>query len=150
TLVPNLGVVRKPTGDGTVFADIPGLIAGAHAGIGLGHEFLRHIERTRLLVHLIDLTANNPIEDFHTIQDELKAYGKGLCDRAQILVLNKTDAAEADLKTIVKEELGQHTPLPILEISAATGEGLDTLLNLVWQSLENLAHEPLISQNRLG
>ncbi|MDB9313892.1 GTPase ObgE [Spirulina sp. CS-785/01] len=139
TLVPNLGVVRKPTGDGTVFADIPGLIAGAHAGIGLGHEFLRHIERTRLLVHLIDITANNPIEDFHTIQDELKAYGKGLSSRTQILVLNKTDAAEEDLKAIVKEELAQYTPLPILEISAATGEGLETLLNLVWQNLEKLS-----------
>ncbi|MFM6450252.1 MAG: GTPase, partial [Planktothrix sp.] len=78
TLIPNLGVVRKPTGDGTVFADIPGLIEGAHLGAGLGHEFLRHIERTRVLLHLIDITDSNPIENYQTIQEELKAYGRGL------------------------------------------------------------------------
>ena len=75
TLVPNLGVVRKPTGDGTVFADIPGLISGASEGIGLGHDFLRHIERTRVLLHLIDATANNPVADYKIIQQELEAYG---------------------------------------------------------------------------
>ncbi|MFM7373498.1 MAG: GTPase ObgE, partial [Sphaerospermopsis kisseleviana] len=73
TLVPNLGVVKKPTGDGTVFADIPGLIEGASHGAGLGHDFLRHIERTRVLLHLIDATSEDVIGDFHTIQEELKA-----------------------------------------------------------------------------
>ena len=94
TLVPNLGVVRKPSGDGTVFADIPGLIAGAHQGTGLGHEFLRHIERTRLMLHLIDVTSPDPIADYHTIQQELQAYGRGLAERPQILALNKIDAVD--------------------------------------------------------
>ncbi|MEL6787749.1 MAG: GTPase ObgE, partial [Cyanobacteria bacterium J06607_15] len=92
TLVPNLGVVRKPTGDGTVFADIPGLISGASEGIGLGHDFLRHIERTRVLLHLIDATADNPIADYQTIQQELEAYGHGLPERPQIVAFNKIDA----------------------------------------------------------
>ncbi len=78
TLIPNLGVVRKPTGDGTVFADIPGLIEGAHEGQGLGHDFLRHIERTKLLLHLVDGTAMDPVADYQTIQQELIAYGRGL------------------------------------------------------------------------
>ena len=85
TLVPNLGVVRKPTGDGTVFADIPGLIEGASHGVGLGHEFLRHIERTRLLLHLVDLNAEDPLVDYEIIQGELLAYGHGLVDRPQII-----------------------------------------------------------------
>jgi GTP-binding protein len=92
TLVPNLGVVRRPTGDGTVFADIPGLIEGAHLGLGLGHEFLRHIERTRVLLHVVDATAEHPIDNFQTIQQELAAYGRTLSDRPQILALNKVDA----------------------------------------------------------
>ncbi|NET52891.1 MAG: GTPase ObgE [Merismopedia sp. SIO2A8] len=94
TLIPNLGVVRKPTGDGTVFADIPGLIAGAHLGTGLGHDFLRHIERTRLLLHLIDVTDADPVANYHTIQQELQAYGRGLAQRPQILALNKIDAVD--------------------------------------------------------
>ena len=75
TLIPNLGVVRRPSGDGTVFADIPGLISGASKGIGLGHDFLRHIERTRVLLHLIDSASNDPINDFKTINEELRSYG---------------------------------------------------------------------------
>ena len=90
TLIPNLGVVRKPTGDGTLFADIPGLIEGASAGVGLGHDFLRHIERTRLLLHVIDITAEDPIADYETIQAELTAYGQGLAERTQIIAFNKS------------------------------------------------------------
>lgn len=135
TLVPNLGVVRKPTGDGTVFADIPGLIAGAHEGIGLGHEFLRHIERTRLLVHLVDLTSADPVADYQTIEQELAAYGRGLASRPQIVALNKLDAADSDSKAIA-EQLSQLTSAPIFLISAATRTGLDALLQTVWEMLE--------------
>ena len=136
TLVPNLGVVRKPTGDGTVFADIPGLIAGASAGVGLGHEFLRHIERTRLLLHLIDSTADDPIADYQTIQQELVAYGRGLSQKKQIIALNKIDSADESVLELVKEELQTLTSAPIFTISAVTRTGLDSLLSTIWQELE--------------
>lgn len=145
TLVPNLGVVRKPTGDGTVFADIPGLIEGAHLGAGLGHEFLRHIERTRLLLHLVDLTAADPVADFHTIQSELLAYGHGLGDRPQIIVLNKVDAvefAEADegqeLAEAIAAALQPHSAYPVQIVSAVARMGLDRLTEQVWAVLDTL------------
>ncbi len=145
TLVPNLGVVRKPTGDGTVFADIPGLIAGAHSGTGLGHEFLRHIERTRLLLHLIDATAVDPIADYQTIQAELEAYGRGLAERPQILALNKVDAADPEIIEALSGELNQLAQVPVLAISAVARIGLDDLLNKIWQSLDQLADAELPS-----
>lgn len=138
TLVPNLGVVRKPTGDGTVFADIPGLIAGAHAGVGLGHDFLRHIERTRVLVHLIDLTAADLIADYQTIQQELEAYGQGLPTRPKIIALNKLDAIDEETQELVRAELALLTPAPIFEISAAAQIGLDLLLQEIWRTLDAL------------
>ena len=136
TLVPNLGVVRKPTGDGTVFADIPGLIEGAHAGVGLGHEFLRHIERTRLLLHLIDATADDPIADYQTIQKELSAYGHGLLSHPQLLVLNKIDAADSDSLNQVQNSLDALTSVPIFSISAVTRMGLEIMMQAVWDQLE--------------
>ncbi len=137
TLVPNLGVVRKPTGDGVVFADIPGLIANAHSGVGLGHDFLRHIERTRLLLHLIDLTAMDPIENYLTIQEELKAYGRGLPYRKQIIALNKCDAVDIEIENFVINELKQLTSSQIFTISAVTRFGLDPLLQTIWHILSN-------------
>lgn len=139
TLVPNLGVVRKPTGGGTVFADIPGLIEGASTGIGLGHEFLRHIERTRLLLHLIDLTAAEPIADYQTIRAELAAYDPRLIERPQIIALNKLDAVESEIAENISAELKQFTSDPILKISAVARIGLDILLQTVWDSLEQLS-----------
>lgn len=136
TLVPNLGVVRKPTGDGTVFADIPGLISGASEGIGLGHDFLRHIERTRILLHLIDGAADNPLEDYQTIQQELEAYGNGLPQRPQIIAFNKIDAVEQDILELLTSELQELTPAPIFQISAVTRSGLDTLMQQVWAILD--------------
>lgn len=135
TLIPNLGVVRRPTGDGTVFADIPGLIEGAHQGLGLGHEFLRHIERTRLLLHLVDATAEDPLHHYHTIQQELVAYGHGLTERPQIVALNKIDALdEATLDALVQQfetELNHSVHC----ISAVSGLGTQPLLQQVWLSL---------------
>jgi GTP-binding protein len=138
TLIPNLGVVRKPTGDGTVFADIPGLIAGAHAGVGLGHDFLRHIERTRLLLHLIDLTAEDPIADYQVIQDELEAYDRGLPDRPQIIAFNKIDAVEEEFREGAIVQLRQLTSAPIFSISAVTRTGLDEMLQAIWDSLDRV------------
>jgi GTP-binding protein len=138
TLVPNLGVVRKPTGDGTVFADIPGLIEGAHLGTGLGHEFLRHIERTRLLLHLVDGTEENPVASYQVIQDELHAYGQGLDARPQILAINKIDAMQTDSQRLdeIVARLRELSGNPVFLISAVTGAGTDALLQEVWQQLD--------------
>jgi GTPase len=141
TLVPNLGVVRKPSGDGTVFADIPGLIEGASHGVGLGHDFLRHIERTRVLLHLIDVTSENPLHDYHIIQDELKAYGRGLGDRPQIIGLNKIDAIDQETIELITEELKQITEVPIFAISAVANKGLKELLQTIWNELDKLTKE---------
>ncbi len=140
TLIPNLGVVRKPTGDGTVFADIPGLIEGAHLGTGLGHDFLRHIERTRLLLHLIDVTDLDPIANYQTIQQELKAYGRGLTDRPQIVALNKIDAVDTDSPEIqaIASELRQLSQAPVFLISAVARMELDNLLQQIWSHLEQM------------
>ncbi|HJN36662.1 MAG: Obg family GTPase CgtA [Prochlorococcus sp.] len=135
TLVPNLGVVRRPSGDGTVFADIPGLIAGAAQGAGLGHDFLRHIQRTRLLIHLVDVGAEDPIEDLLVVERELLAYGHGLGDRPRLLVLNKQELVnEAHLQTVIKE-LEAASGLKVIVISAAMGRGLNELLDQVWIEL---------------
>jgi GTP-binding protein len=143
TLVPNLGVVRKPNGDGTVFADIPGLIQGAHLGTGLGHDFLRHIERTRLLLHLIDATAVDPIANYQTIQQELHAYGRGLAERPQILALNKVDAVESETLDALATQLSQLSQVPVFQISAVAQIGLDPLLQKIWQSLDQLTSTEL-------
>ncbi len=135
TLIPNLGVVRKPTGDGTLFADIPGLIEGASAGVGLGYEFLRHIERTRLLLHVIDITSEDPIADYKTIQAELSAYGRGLAERRQIIAVNKIDAVDQEAIEENVTILSQLTSAPIFSISAVTRAGLDILLQAIWDIL---------------
>lgn len=138
TLVPNLGVVKKPDGDGAVFADIPGLIEGAHLGVGLGHDFLRHIERTRLLLHLIDATAEDPIANYQTIQEELLAYGRGLPERPQLLALSKIDAidpAQTNLENL-RQQLQELSGNQVFLISSATRSGLDNLLPQIWQVLE--------------
>lgn len=151
TLVPNLGVVRKPTGDGTVFADIPGLIEGAHLGVGLGHEFLRHVERTRLLLHLIDATSDDPIADYHTIQDELQAYGRGLAQRPQILALNKIDVlGQTPIVDDIAAQLQELTHAPVFAISAVTRAGLDPLLNQIWLSLESLQDSEAAASEQLA
>ncbi|MGB7087331.1 MAG: GTPase ObgE [Phormidesmis sp.] len=138
TLVPNLGVVRKPTGDGTLFADIPGLIEGAHEGQGLGHEFLRHIERTKLLLHLVDGTAIDPVADYHTIQQELIAYGQGLANRPQLLAINKVDALlESDADELASQ-LSLATGTSVFKISAVSKQGTDELMRAVWKLLDEI------------
>ena len=135
TLVPNLGVVRRPSGDGTVFADIPGLIAGAAQGAGLGHDFLRHIERTRLLIHVVDAGADDPVGDLRVVEKELEAYGHGLVDRPRLLVLNKQELLLDDQLPELSQELEQASGRAPLCISAAMGRNLDQLLERVWKEL---------------
>ncbi len=126
TIIPNLGVVRKSTGDGYVIADIPGLIEGASEGVGLGHDFLRHVERCRFLLHIVDGTEENPINNFNIINKELEKYSEKLAKLHQIVAINKIDSIEPekleDLKKQFKD-LGNET----FCISAVTGENLDKL-----------------------
>jgi GTP-binding protein len=135
TLVPNLGVVRRPSGDGTVFADIPGLIAGAARGAGLGHDFLRHIERTRLLLHLVDAGAQDVLADLKVVEEELAAYGNGLSERPRLVVLNKMELCDAAELKERADAIGAHIGEPPLVISAAASQGLDALLAAVWTQL---------------
>ncbi len=140
TLIPNLGVVRKPTGDGTVFADIPGLIEGASQGAGLGHDFLRHIERTRVLLHLIDATSDNVVRDYTTIQQELEAYGRDLATRPQILALNKIDAVDTEMVDLeaLATQLNHLSHNRVYIISAVTRTGLDKMMQEIWRILEEM------------
>ena len=135
TLVPNLGVVRRPSGDGTVFADIPGLIAGAAQGAGLGHDFLRHIERTRLLIHLVDAGSESVLEDVAVVERELQAYGHGLSERPRLLALNKIELLEPDALTALQQELQGREDRAVLAISAAMSTNLEGLLAAVWHEL---------------
>ncbi|MBC7315486.1 MAG: Obg family GTPase CgtA, partial [Chloroflexi bacterium] len=140
TLAPNLGVVEAE-GRTFVMADIPGLIEGAHAGAGLGLQFLRHVERTRLLVHLLDGSSPDPATDYAAINRELALYSEKLAGKPQIVVLNKLDLPEARARWApLKKELG----LEVLGISAVTGEGVSGLLRVIAERLEELpAEEPL-------
>jgi len=157
TLIPNLGVVRKPTGDGTVFADIPGLIAGASHGAGLGYDFLRHIERTKVLLHLIDATSETVIADYQTIQEELKIYGRGLGERPQILALNKIDAVDREMVDLqeLATQLNQLSYAPVYIISAVTRNGLEPMLQEIWRILEEIGQQDsgiddILSHNAIG
>ena len=138
TLVPNLGVLKKPDGDGVVMADIPGLIKGASLGHGLGHEFIRHIERTRLLIHIIDAAGVNgvdPLDAYEIIQNELKEYDKSLLKRKQLLVLNKIDLLSDDECNKIEQKFKKKKLSPVL-ISAATKKNLETALKKIFYMLE--------------
>ncbi|GIN71066.1 GTPase Obg [Bacillus sp. J14TS2] len=145
TIVPNLGVVETEDGRSFVMADLPGLIEGAHQGVGLGHQFLRHIERTRVIVHVIDMSGmegRDPFEDFQTINQELERYNLRLLERPQIIVANKMDMPEAEenlavFRTKLKEEY------PIYPISALTRSGIRDLLFEVANQLETTPEFPL-------
>lgn len=146
TLVPNLGVVKVSEGASFVIADIPGLIEGASDGVGLGHAFLRHVERTRLLIHVVDASSvegRNPIEDFDIINSELAKHSEKLAGRQQIVVANKSDLG---LNPEIKEEFiaeMKKRGYPVFEISAATGNGVADVINFAYRMLENIPKEPL-------
>ena len=147
TIIPNLGVVKSIYGDSFVIADIPGIIEGASKGVGLGIQFLRHIERTRLLLHVIDvsgLEGRNPVDDFYTINEELKKYSEKLSNRKQIIVANKIDVMQNEQLYKELEELANKQNIEIYKISAATGEGIDELMNRVTQVLKELPKEELV------
>lgn len=147
TLDPNLGVVKKEYGDSFVIADIPGIIEGASEGVGLGIQFLRHIERTRLLLHVIDVSGSegrDTVEDFYTINEELKKYSQKLSERKQIIVANKIDSMQDESLYNNLEKLAKEKGLEIFKISAATNVGIKELMNHVSQVLKTLPKENLV------
>ena len=150
TLNPNLGVVDLDDAKGFVIADIPGLIEGASEGIGLGHEFLRHIERTKLIVHIVDAASTegrDPVEDIYAINKELEAYNPEIAGRPQIIVANKIDmiyaGAEEDPVARIKAEF-EPKGIPVYAISAISGQGLRELLYDISNRLSQLDSKPII------
>ena len=137
TLIPNLGVVRKHSGDGYVVADIPGLIEGASEGVGLGVDFLRHVERCRFLVHLIDSTEENPFENYKKINFELEKHSQNLANRYQIIALNKIDAISDEKKVELLKQF-KEVSSDVFEISAVTGENVDRLLDFMGQKVDEI------------
>lgn len=140
TLSPNLGVVDMG-GDGFVVADIPGIIEGAHEGTGLGHEFLRHVERTKLLLHIVDVSGiegRNPIEDFEAINNELRLYSEKLAEKPQIVLANKSDIPGFEENyQIFKIEM-ESRGYKVFAISAATKKGISEVLNYTYETLSNM------------
>jgi len=137
TLEPNLGVVALDTDKSFVVADIPGLIEGAHLGHGLGIQFLRHIDRTRLLLHLIDVSqgnARNPVDDFHTIQNELAQHSTDLPLKPRLIAATKMDAVDADKLRTLEQWCGQND-VEMIKISSVTGEGLEELKRSIYKKL---------------
>ncbi len=145
TLVPNLGVVRAKSGESFVVADVPGLIEGASEGRGLGHEFLRHIERTALIMHVVDVTGGyegrDPVEDYDTINAELAAYASELAERPQIVVANKVDMPDTEDAVQALRERAEADGRPFFAVSAVTGEGLDQLVSLTASEVTRLRAE---------
>ncbi len=141
TLEPNLGIVELPGGRRIVVADIPGLIEGAHTGAGLGHQFLRHVERTRLLVHLIEIEptdGSDPADNFKTINEELASFSQTLAEKPQVVALSKTDllTTEGDRETaadLIEQAIG----IRPIRISAASGDGINDLLEACWEHLKD-------------
>jgi len=137
TLVPKLGVVHHKARE-FVIADIPGLIEGAAEGAGIGDRFLGHIERCRVLIHLVDISGDDPAAAMKTVQDELAAYGAGLEDKAQLIALNKVDLADGELAAGFAEELLEAGADQVFAVSGATGQGIEQLLDAVLGYLPDL------------
>jgi GTP-binding protein len=153
TIVPNLGVVRYHH-ETFVVADMPGLIEGASAGTGLGHQFLKHVERTRVLVHVVDsrpVDESDPVANYHLIENELRLYSEEIWQRPRIIALNKVDIMPSDLynelrfrfQEVVEAET-ENPPRAMVPISGVTGQGIDLLLDAVWETLQSTEEEPPI------
>jgi GTP-binding protein len=135
TLTPNLGVVALSGDRSFVVADVPGLIEGAHEGHGLGHQFLRHIERTKVLIHLVDVSGasgRDPVEDFNTIRHELELYNPALLEKPQLVAANKMDAVDDPKRVTALEKHAKKLKLKFFKISAVTGQGTKDLIEAAW------------------
>ena len=145
TLTPVLGVVRLSEEQSFVLADIPGLIEGAAEGVGLGHDFLRHIERTKVLLHVVDVSGcegRDPIEDFEKINHELEAYSARLARRKQLVVANKMDLPDSADNFVILKEYVEEKGYEIMPVSAATGEGLQELMWKAYEMARQYVAEP--------
>ena len=152
TIVPNLGVVKTKTGDGFVIADIPGIIEGASEGIGLGIQFLRHVERTKVLIHIVDISGlegRNALEDFDAINDELKLYNEKLSTRPQVVVANKIDILEDESVYEEFKNTLEDRGYKVFKMSAATREGIDDVIAYVSQVLKDAEEIELVSEEEL-
>lgn len=159
TLIPNLGVVSMSAGRSFVMADIPGIIQGASQGVGLGLDFLKAIERTRVILHVVDaagVDGRDPFQDIPAINSELKQYSADLLNRPTILCLNKLDLLpEKEQQDMLEQMKREFSPIPVISISAATGQGIPELLELTWKTLEKAPREvmhfnPEISVDQLS
>jgi GTPase len=151
TLTPNLGVVALTSDRSFVVADVPGLIEGAHRGLGLGHQFLRHLERTRLLVHLVDVSGasvRDPAEDLDTVRRELELFRPEMAAKPQIVAANKIDAIDDERRVKVLSKRARALRLPFFKISGVTGAGVPQLLEAVWSGLRAGAADAPVTPRR--
>lgn len=151
TITPNLGMVDVGDGRNFVMADLPGLIEGAHEGVGLGHEFLRHVERTRVIIHVVDMAGTegrDPFEDWEKINDEIRLYNQLLIERPQIVAANKMDMPEAEeYLAAFKEKIKEIRPdIEIMPISSLTRQGIQELLYRTIDVLESIPDEPTVEE----
>lgn len=151
TITPNLGVVDVGDGRSFVMADLPGLIEGASEGVGLGHEFLRHVERTRIIIHVVDMSGSegrDPFEDWVKINDELRQYNAGLMDRPQIVAANKMDMPESEANLAAfREQVSELRPdLEIMPISSLTRQGVQELLYRATDLLDSIPVAPVVEE----
>ena len=149
TLTPNLGVVDLEGAKGFVIADIPGLIEGASEGVGLGHEFLRHVERTKLMIHVVDAAGTegrDPVDDIYKINAELKAYNEEIASRPQLIAANKIDLIYSEDEDPIERLRSEFEPqgIKVFPISGVTGEGLSDLLYYVSSELQNMDEKPIV------
>ena len=149
TLTPNLGVVDLEGAKGFVIADIPGLIEGASEGVGLGHEFLRHVERTKLMIHVVDAAGTegrDPVDDIYKINAEVKAYNEEIASRPQVIAANKIDLIYSEDEDPIERLRSEFEPqgIKVFPISGVTGEGLSDLLYYVSSELQNMDEKPIV------
>ncbi|WP_312071554.1 GTPase ObgE [Anaerotignum propionicum] len=150
TLSPNLGVVQGRFGDSFVLADIPGLVEGASEGVGLGHEFLRHVERTKVFIHVVDaagVEGDDPVENIRKINHELEEYNPELLKRPQVIAANKTDIPEAAENVVRLKETYEKEGYKVYPISAATNKGLDELLSAVAMILKDYPEDIIFAED---
>jgi len=153
TLTPNLGVVRLGDDRSFVVADVPGLIEGAHRGLGLGHQFLRHLERTKVLVHLVDVSSasgRDPVDDLDTVRRELELFQPTLAAKPQLVAANKIDAVDDEQRVAALKRRAAKLRLPFFRISGVTGTGVTELLEAAWRELRRAGGAAAIETPRAG